>query len=147
MQANPAIASLPRRYQRKLLSDEDRARKSGDWGPWERVTFPRGSAGRTWAAEFTVAHRNRVFSVLDRDVEGGYRHLAVASLSGVRPTWWEMQRIKDEIAGKDATAVEVYPPHDQIVDGADMFHIWVMAYPLRFGLHASQQPAHTAGDH
>lgn len=139
---NPAISHLPRNERRHLLALEERARKSGDWGPWEILTFPPGTAGSGWAGEFTKAHRNKVFSVLDRDLDDGYRHLAVASLSGVRPTWWEMQRIKDEIAGKDATAVEVYPPHDQIVDQADMFHIWVMAYPLRFSLHG----AHTSGE-
>lgn len=135
--SNPAMAHMPRRFQRRVLAAEEHARKTGTWDPWELVTFPRGTAGRGWAGEFTKAHRNNIFSVLDRDLDDGYRHLAVASLSGVRPTWWEMQRIKDEIAGKDATAVEVYPPHHEIVDDADMFHLWVMAYPLRFGLRAA----------
>ncbi len=45
-----------------------------------------------------------------------------------------MQRIKDEIAGPDATAIEVYPPHAEIVDQADMFHIWVVPGPLPFSL-------------
>lgn len=61
-------------------------------------------------------------------------HLAIASLSGERPTWWEMQRIKDELAGPDAMAVEVYPPAAEVVDEADMFHIWVLPQPLTFGL-------------
>ena len=45
-----------------------------------------------------------------------------------------MQRIKDEIAGQDATAVEVYPPHSEIVDQADMYHLWVLPEPLPFSL-------------
>lgn len=56
------------------------------------------------------------------------------SLSQERPTWWEMQRIKCDLSGKQSTAVEVYPPSDQVVDGADMFHIWVLPEPLSFGL-------------
>lgn len=135
--ANPAMAHMPRRFQRQVIEAEQRARKTGNWEPWELLTFPRGTVGRGWAAEFTKAHRNNIFSVLDRDVQGGVRHLAVSSLSEVRPTWYEMQRIKDELAGMDATAVEVYPPHDQIVDGADMFHIWVLAQPLGFGLRSA----------
>lgn len=61
-------------------------------------------------------------------------HYGISSLSQERPTWWEAQRIKDELAGKDRTAVEVYPPRDEIVDGADMFHIWVLPEGLPFGL-------------
>lgn len=46
-----------------------------------------------------------------------------------------MQRIQDEIAGPERTAVEIYPPRRDIVDGADMFHLWVLEAPLPFGLH------------
>lgn len=132
-----AMDGLPKRDQRRLLDREARIRRIGEWGPWETITFPAGSAGSGWAACFTTAHRNRVFSVLDRMDYSGARHLAVASLSGIRPTWWEMQRIKDEIAGADATAVEVYPPHAEIVDAADMFHLWVLPGRLPFSLYRS----------
>jgi hypothetical protein len=76
-----------------------------------------------------------VFSVLDRTLENSVRHLAVSSLSGIRPAWHEMQRIKDELAGCDKTAVEVYPPAAEIIDQADMFHIWVLPGALPFSLH------------
>lgn len=131
MNGHDVLARCSRNERRMLLRSEERARKSGEW---ETLTFPPGSAGSRWAADFTTAHRNRVFSVLDRTLANGVRHLAVTSLSQERPTWWEMQRIKNEIAGEDATAVEVYPPHAEVVDGADMFHIWVLPAPLAFGL-------------
>ena len=70
--------------------------------------------------------RNKVFSVLVRDC-GCTIHLAIASLSGDRPTWHEMQRIKDDLAGAHATAVEVYPPRAEVVDQADMFHLWLVS--------------------
>ena len=133
---NPALENLPRNERRALLAKERAVRSSGAWGSWEKLTFPKGSVGRGWAAEFGVAHRNKVFSVLDRTLPDGTRHLAVASLSGERPSWHEMQRIKDDLAGSAATAVEVYPPKQEIVDGADMFHIWVLPQPLPFGLRA-----------
>jgi hypothetical protein len=44
-----------------------------------------------------------------------------------------MQRIKDDILGSEATAIEVYPPSSQVVDEADMFHIWSVD-PLPFSL-------------
>ena len=132
---NPSIAHLPRPQRRHLLRNEEVARRSGEWGPWERLTFPRRSAGSGFAADFTVAHRNAVFCVLDRTLPDGTRHLAVSSLSGVRPSWHEMQRIKNDLAGGDATGVEVYPPAVEVVDGADMFHLWILPAALPFSLH------------
>ncbi len=117
-----------------LLRREAVLRKSGDWGAWETVTFPPGTIGPGWSHNITLAQKNRVFSVLRRDAGGGVTHLAVSSLSEERPTWWEMQRIKDELAGADTTAVEVYPPAAEVVDGANMFHIWVLPHGLPFGL-------------
>ena len=145
MSYNDALLNVDRNQRRVLLRAEAVARERGDWGQWETLTFPAGTVGRGWAREFTKAHKNKVFSVLDRMTNGNTRHLAVASLSQVRPTWWEMQRIKDDLAGKEATAVEVYPPHDDIVDGADMFHIWVLPYRLPFGLKApTMSPSESA---
>jgi len=131
------LMSVSRNERRRLLDAEARACKTGEWGDWERLTFPRGSAGKRWAAEFTTVYRNRVFSVLVRDA-GTAVHMAVSSLSQIRPTWHEMQRIKDELAGEDATAVEVYPPRREVVDDADMFHLWVLPAPLPFTIYEQQ---------
>jgi hypothetical protein len=130
------LMTVSRNERRRLLADAERARRSGQWGEWERIDIPRGTIGRGWARDFAAAYRNRVFSVLVRDVGDGVQHMAVTSLSQERPSWYEMQRIKDEIAGEDRTAVEVYPPKSEIVDGADMFHIWVLRDPLPFSLHS-----------
>lgn len=140
---NSAIHHFGRNERRLLLAAEERARKSGKWGDWEKITFPRGSAGRHWAAEFQTAYRNKVFSVLVRSVSdgtgGAVVHLAISSLSGIRPSWWEAQRIKDGICGPEATAVEIYPPRSEVVDGADMYHLWALPSPLPFGL---AEPGH-----
>jgi len=132
--ANPALAALPRHQRRQVLDAERRNRKAGSWGEWEIVTVPVGSAGRTWAAGFTKVHKNRVFAVMDRTLPCGTRHLMISSVSGDRPTWHEAQRIKDEIAGPESTAVEVYPPKAEIVDGADAYHLWVLTAPLPFSI-------------
>lgn len=137
---NRAMRGLPKKEQAALLACERKRRRSGEWGPWETLTLMPGQAGSGWAAFITTAHCNKVFSVLDRPAEGGVRHLAVSSLSGKRLTWPEMQRIKDELAGLDATAIEVYPPRDHVIDGADMFHIWVLRGRLPFGLHLDTIP-------
>lgn len=135
MIGHEVLARLSRQQRRHLLDAERRARLSGDWGPWELL--PIALARRGWLGQVTQASRNRVFCVLRRPVEsaaGAVTHLAITSLSTERPTWWEAQRIKNELAGEAATAVEVYPPQGEVVDGADMYHLWVLPGPLPFSL-------------
>jgi hypothetical protein len=90
--------------------------------------------GRGWNLEFREVRRNKVFCVLIRPLPNGEIHLMVSSLSGDRPTFHEMQRIKNEIAGECVTAVEVYPPADKLVDGANAYHLWTLPGPIPFGL-------------
>lgn len=122
---NPANEHLSRNERRKLLALEAKRRKTGDWPEWETIELPRGISGHGWCAEIRRAHRNWVFSVLERRTNGA-THFAISSLSGVRPTFHEMQRIKNELAGADATGIEVYPPQSELVDEADMFHLWIV---------------------
>lgn len=52
-------------------------------------------------------------------------------------SWSDMQRIKNELMGDHRVAVEIYPAESDVVDQANMYHLWV--YPdgvrLSFGLH------------
>lgn len=136
---NPAIEHLPRQQRRAILALEAKRRASGNWPAWETIPLPNGTGGEGWNKDVNAAHRNEVFCVLQRTV-GNAIHLAVSSLSGIRPTWHEMQRIKDELAGEDKTAIEVYPPRSEIVDEADMFHIWVVD-PLPFSIFNGERAA------
>lgn len=127
---NSAIIDIPRNERRRLLNAERKNRKRGDWGEWLSRSFPRGTVGpKNWPSEISLAYTNKVFTVLVRNLRNGITHLAVSSLSGERPTFHEMQRIKNELAGESALAVEIYPPQYELVDDADMFHIWVLPRP------------------
>lgn len=54
-------------------------------------------------------------------------HLRVRRRSGRGPIPWEaLQAIKDEHAGPDATAIEVYPPAGEVVDEVEMRHLWIV---------------------
>lgn len=128
---NPLFAA-PAKERKALLQRERRLRRSGEWGEWERIENPR-RFGPGWLGEVDHVRRNRVFAVLVRDTPSAI-HLAVSSLSGDRPSWHEMQRIKDEICGPQHTGLEVYPPRDEIVDDADMFHLWVVFGGVPFSL-------------
>lgn len=129
------LRTVSRNERRIILRAEERARKSGRWPTWETLPIRPGTIhGSGWTQQVTKAHRNQVFCVLERPLPNGVIHFAVTSLSQARPSWWEMQRIKNELAGETATAIEVYPPQGEVVDEADMFHIWVMPDGLPFSL-------------
>jgi len=122
---------VPRNLRRKALENESRIRKTGKWPAWVRHQLLPGQVGSTgWLPEIYAAHVNQVFTVLERDAGSGITHLMISSLSGIRPTWLEAQRIKNDIAGTSATAVEVYPPQGEVVDDADAYHLWVLPAPF-----------------
>lgn len=53
-------------------------------------------------------------------------------------TWDELQRVKNETLGPDVWCVEVYPAQDDVVDVANMRHLWPLNEPpaTRFPDHA-----------
>lgn len=58
---------------------------------------------------------------------GNVMHLRVRRLLGEGPIPWEtLQAIKDAHAGADATAIEIYPPADEVVDEAPIRHLWIV---------------------
>ncbi len=63
-------------------------------------------------------------------------------------SWAEKQEIKDELFGKNRTAIEVYPTEDRLIDTADVYHLWVFdkKYRLPFGIHPKEyKPAVNRG--
>ena len=55
-------------------------------------------------------------------------------------SWAEKQKIKDELFGKNRTAIEVYPSEDRLIDTADVYHLWVFDknFKLPFGIHPKE---------
>ena len=47
-------------------------------------------------------------------------------------TWDELQRIKNEVGYGDADAVEIYPADDDVVNVANMRHLWVLDSRIPF---------------
>jgi len=58
-------------------------------------------------------------------------------------SWSDVQRIKREVLwdGRERVGVEVYPPDAEIVDQANMYHLWVMpkGFCLPFSLAAREE--------
>ncbi len=40
--------------------------------------------------------------------------------------WRDLQDIKNEIVGKDAVAIEIYPREDHVTDTGNLYHLWVL---------------------
>jgi len=125
-----------RRFERELKSP----RAAG--GKWIQVTSPaQAGYGQGWVREMNVAFKdadNR-YVVMIREVQtewGIVRHAFVRNDDNTDIPWAEKQRIKNEVFGKDATAVEVFPKDADLVDGANAYHLWILPpnMQLPFGL-------------
>lgn len=92
---------------------------------------------RARIAQAAINNRYSVqVSVVETEL-GAITHLWIRAHDGTMPrSWRDLQRIKDDLVGAERVAVEVFPPTSELVDSANMAHLWV--YPpghvLPFGL-------------
>jgi hypothetical protein len=63
--------------------------------------------------------------------------------------WRDFQRIKNEVAGAEVEAVELYPAMSRIMDTANQFYLWVLPpgqrFPLGYDLGRPNLRNHTPG--
>lgn len=76
-------------------------------------------------AEMWVNDRYTV--VVDRFEDGAVSHLSIRR-NDRKPCrdWREFQRLKDDIAGPDVEAIELYPAAERVVDTANQYHLWCL---------------------
>ena len=120
---------------------ESAARRNGRWDEWRRTELPCGAPGTGWLRDIRYVFANILYVVLCRPMRteiGEVIHCAIRTASNREPPWRDKQRIKNECFGEDRVAVEVMPAAADVVDGADMYHIWIMpeGYGFPFGLHS-----------
>lgn len=111
------------------------------WQPWEkRETTPQQM--RDWNRQNfrPYGFLNNRYSVQISDVPtewGLVVHLWIRRHDGemVR-SWADMQRIKNELIGEKRIAIEVFPAQEDLVDDANMAHLWVLPedFKLPFSL-------------
>jgi hypothetical protein len=41
-------------------------------------------------------------------------------------SWYDLQRIKNELCGEERVAIEVYPAESELVDDGHLYHLWVL---------------------
>lgn len=59
-------------------------------------------------------------------------------------TWDELQQIKADIGRGDMWAVEVYPPDGDVINVANLRHLWLLDEPPPYGWRSLDQIAETA---
>ncbi len=61
-------------------------------------------------------------------------HLSMRTVENdTRHDWREMQRVKNELAGPDWEAMELYPAEERVVDTANQYHLWCVPYRIGMG--------------
>ncbi len=115
-------------------------RRTKGWEPFERLdTDPVWLAtnGERWLrhaaamGDLLEAWRNNIYAVQvfarARINAPSVKHLAIRRHDGDEVHGWsDLQRIKNEIVGPDFAALEVYPPESDVVDQANMRHVFVL---------------------
>lgn len=138
-------AAVSNRHQRRAAMSESRHRKSWDW---EELPIDRARSEDLPALRnIRRAVRNDFWIVQMYEFDcatGHLQHLMIRSVafpngpgSGHEPSWQELQRIKNELCGPEFEAVQCYPRQRDVMDQADMYHLFVMpeGKGLPFGLH------------
>lgn len=74
-----------------------------------------------------ATYRNDLYSVFVRDIGKGALHISFHShdRSPVHD-WRHMQAIKNEVAGPERIAVEVFPAESKLVDTSNEYHLFVL---------------------
>lgn len=85
--------------------------------------------GSGWFGEMNRAWTDGEFAVMSRTITtewGEVEHVCIRNLDSTDIPWREKQRIKNELFGDERIAIEVYPKESELVDAANMYHIWVL---------------------
>ncbi len=118
------------------------------WTPFEQVS-QLGTGELVYVnSRYYVIVALRTGSVEWMGVEGSYdAHLSFRRIDR-RPgpfPWRDMQRLKSELCGSEAEAVEMFPAESRLVDGSNQRHLWVWQAgnpdAPRFGWHNGREVA------
>lgn len=130
-----------------FVNEEDFCEKwSGEMGNWKRELSPRDlSYGTGWCADMDRCFKQGgKYVVLSRVIMtkiGEVEHLAIRNKDNSDIPWAEKYRIKNELIGRNRTAIEVFPDTDRLVDAAGMYHLWILPdnFNLPFGIHSKDE--------
>lgn len=109
---------------------------------WERVLSPKDlNYGHGWVIDLDRSYKyGGKYVVMTRLINtswGIIEHAFIQDKNNTAISWAEKQKIKNELFGKNRTAIEVYPPDNRLVDAVNAYHLWVLpeSMTLPFGIH------------
>lgn len=105
---------------------EDTLRPLAPWTTFAQAVMPKDDA--LHAEGFTEVWKNSRYQVWIRRPSSEYGELIHLSIKrndrNPLHDWRDLQRIKNEILGKEEEAVELYPAESRLVDAANQYHLW-----------------------
>lgn len=113
---------------------------------WIRKPAPKSmNFGSGWVREFDRCYVDAQFNhvVLIRTIDtewGKVEHAAIRNADSQDVPWAIKQQIKNDLFGEDRVAIEVFPEVSQLIDGAMMYHIWVLpaGFKMPFSLKSQE---------
>jgi hypothetical protein len=90
--------------------------------------------GTGWFGELDSAYSDGEYAVMTRKVEtewGEVIHACIRNVDNTDIPWAEKQRIKNELLGEEHIAIEVFPKISELVDQANMYHLWVLPVKMK----------------
>ena len=100
-----------------------------EWHPW--VSHADKLSLMEIFGHAVAAYVNNRYSCQVYRRRGGYYHLVIRRHDGgTVVAWHDLQRIKDEMGYSEQMAVQVFPAHDEIVDDANLYHLFVLPEAL-----------------
>ncbi len=109
------------------MNTKHKAQKRAPWQPLQPATS--GDPETYTKHDLKPPDRsyvNNLYSVFVRDIGHGAMHISFHrhNRAAVRD-WRHFQAIKNEVAGPERLAVEVFPPESMLTDSANEYHLWV----------------------
>lgn len=97
---------------------------------WTKHPSPKDlKKGSGWFRELDRVYRrnDNQFVCMMRDLHTDWGNVTHVTITAFQPpSWAEKQQIKNELFGKESVAIEVFPKESELVDQADMYHLWVL---------------------
>jgi len=120
-----------RKKEREIMEQIRNDRKKWSVPNWETMKFvrieipPVGYKSELWA--------NKDYVVCVRPYFGNGWYLSLHNRNRTTDVpWSHKQMIKNDICGKEAEAVELFPAHSRLADSANQYHLWVLPLGEKF---------------
>lgn len=119
-----------------------RRRVERPWTPFERhetpPSYPALSHEEIFVNSRYQVYRRR-FTEHDGERLRDLIHLSIKRRDQrVIRDWRDLQRIKNELAGDEWEAIEIFPAESRLVDSANQYHLWCFPFRIPLGFNSGR---------